>query len=311
MKIKLFVLSVLSPVMLSLFFLKPNTVEVKADNNVETDMSSVPLISDEAIDTGNIIYDDFSSSTLNDNWVVSHRKWGGYDNKGVSADNVFLDTINDKVIIRALGNQHLENSTENGIGGPVSGGALVLKETARPGRYETRFKAAYKVGVCNAFWTYTENNLGQNHEIDIEFPFKDNSGNNAFNEVIFTNYIGESNFQQTHKTLDFYLNDGEYHTYAFDWYYSNNHKEIRYYIDSNLLATHTISSKLPFLPSRLWLGCWVPNNPGFVGLPNFDECFMEIDYFKYSPFLNQDESTTGRAGGCGQTSLNYHINDGK
>ncbi len=292
----------------AIFSNKPSA-SVSAANNVQTDMSNVALLNNESIDESKIIYDDFSTITLNTNWVVSHRKWGGYDNKGVSAKNVYLDTANDKVIIRCLGNQHVETPSVDGVGGPVSGGALVLKEAARPGRYETRFKAAYKVGVCNAFWTYTENNQGENHEIDIEFPVKDSNGNNSFDEVIFTNYIGETNFQQTHKTLDYYLNDDEYHTYSFDWYYSANHKEIRYYIDSHLLATHTISGKLPFLPSRLWLGCWLPNNPGFVGIPNFDECFMEIDYFKYSPFANQLSQTQGNAGGCGETSLEYNIQD--
>lgn len=283
--------------------------KVEAKANATTDMSNIALLSGESFDTSHIIYDDFSSSTLNDNWVVSHRKWGGNGNKGVSADNVYLDTTNHKVIIKALGNQHVSTETKNGIGGPISGGALVLKETVRPGRYETRFKSAYKVGVCNALWTYTENSSGQNHEIDIEFPVKDSKGNNAFNEVIFTNWIGETNYDQKHKTLNYYLNDGEYHTFAFDWYYSKNHKVINYYIDAKLLATNTVSSKLPFLPTRLWLGCWIPNNAGFVGLPDFDECFMEIDYFKYSPFLNQEDVTKGNAGGCGETSLNYHIID--
>lgn len=282
-------------------------VEVSAANNTETDMSNIALLDGESFDTSNIIYDDFSGTYLDNNWVVSHRKWGGYDNKGVSADNVFLDTENHKVIIRALGNQHIENSTVAGVGGPVSGGAIILKNAARPGRYETKLKVAYRVGVCNAMWTYTENSQGENHEIDIEFPFRDNRGNNSFDEIIFTNYIGESNFEQTHRTLDYYLNDGEYHTFAFDWYYSANHKVVNYYIDSVLLASHHLSSKLPFLPSRLWLGCWVPNNPYFVGLPDFDQCFMEIDYFKYSPFANQEDVTKGNAGGAGNTSTNYRI----
>ncbi len=293
----------------SMVFSDNSSTSVNAGNNVQTDMSSVALLSNESIDESKIIYDDFSGITLNQNWVVSHRKWGYNDNKGVSAKNVYLDTANDKVIIKALGNQHVSTPTVNGVGGPISGGALVLKEAARPGRYETRFKAAYNVGVCNAMWTYTENGSGENHEIDIEFPVKDSNGNNSFDEVIFTNYIGESNYQQSHSTLDYYLNDGEYHTYAIDWYYSANHKEIRYYIDSHLLATHTNISKLPFLASRLWLGCWLPNNEGFVGLPNFDECFMEIDYFKYSPFANQLSETQGYAPGCGETSMEYNILD--
>lgn len=312
MKIKKLIPCLFVPALIaaSFAFVRANNKEVEktsALNVLGTDMSDVELLPGESINEMAVLYDDFSSSSLDANWVVSHRKWGGYDNKGVSADNVFLDRENKKLVIRALGNQHVENSTVNGIGGPVSAGAVVLKEAARPGRYEVKMKAAYRVGVCNAMWTYTEDGQGNNHEIDIEFPFKTNRGNNAFNEVIFTNYIGESNFQQTHSKLNYYLNDGEYHTYAFDWYYSSSHKVIRYYIDSHLLATHTLSAKLPYLPSRLWLGCWVPNNPGFVGLPDFDQCFMEIDYFKYSPFKNQEDVTKGNAGGCGNTSNAYHI----
>ena len=280
---------------------------VLADNDVTTDMSSVALLDGEKIDTNNIIYDDFSNGNLTANWTISHRKWGGYDNKGVSSENVFLDNADQKLVIRALGNQHITTSTVDGVGGPLSGGAVVLKQTARPGRYEVRMKPAYRVGVCNAFWTYTDDYQGNNHEIDIEFPFKDNSNNNSYDEVIFTNYIGESNYQQTHTTLDYYLNDGEYHTFCFDWYYSNNHKVINYYIDSILLATHKVVGQLPYLPSRLWLGCWIPNNPYFVGVPNFDECYMEIDYFKYSPFLNQESVTQGGAGGAGNSVFNYQF----
>ena len=280
--------------------------KISANNDETTDMSSVALLSGETIDTSKIIYDDFSNGDLTKNWTISHRKWGGFDNKGVSCENVFLDTTDNKLIIRALGNQNLSVNTKDGVGGPLSAAAVVLKEAARPGRYEVKMKPAYRVGVCNAMWTYTEDGKGNNHEIDIEFPFKDNYGNNSYDEVIFTNYIGESNFQQTHKTLDYYLNDGEYHTFAFDWYYSATHKVINYYIDTVLLATHQVKSQLPYLPSKLWLGAWVPNNPGFVGIPNFDQCFMEIDYFKYSPFLNQESVTTGKAGGAGYSTDVYN-----
>ena len=279
----------------------------KAEAAYETDMSKVGLIIGESFDTSNIFYDDFSSSSLDANWAISNRAWGGFGNHGVVADNVYLNTKNDKLIIKCLGNQYLETSTVNNLGGPISGGAIIMKKVARPGRYEVKMKLAYKVGVCSAFWTYTEDGSGNNHEIDIEIPPKDNYGNNVFNRALFTNWIGETNYDQKNAQLNFYLNDGEYHTYAFDWYYSSSHKLIRYYIDGVRYATLEDVSKVPYLPSRLWLGGWIPNNSGFVGLPDFDKCYMEVDYVKYTPFLNQMPVTQGSAGGYGQTSTNYHI----
>ena len=304
MKIKLFF-----PILFTLLLntpAKPTYFNVLADSNPTTDMTNVSIESGESFDTNNIFYDDFSSSRLDSNWVVSHRKWGANDNKGVSADNVFLNTKDDKLIIRALGNQHLENSTIDGIGGPLSGGAIVLKDTVRPGRFEVRMKTTYRAGICAAFWTYTEDGGGNNHEIDIELPPR--SGNtNPFDEVLFTNWVSGSEIEQSQHKLSYYLNDGEYHTFAFDWYYSKNHKQIDYFIDGVKLASHKDQNFVPYLPSRLWLGAWIPNNEGFVGLPNFDTSYMEIDYVKYSPFLNQETVTLGTASGCGNTSLEYKI----
>lgn len=304
MKIKLFF-----PILLTLLLntpAKPTYFNVLADSNPTTDMTNVSIESGESFDTDNIFYDDFSSSRLDSNWVVSHRKWGANDNKGVSANNVFLNTKDDKLIIRALGNQHLENSTIDGIGGPLSGGAIVLKDTVRPGRFEVRMKTTYRAGICAAFWTYTEDGDANNHEIDIELPPR--SGNtNPFDEVLFTNWVSGSEIEQSQHKLSYYLNDGEYHTFAFDWYYSKSHKQIDYFIDGAKLASHKDQNYVPYLPSRLWLGAWIPNNEGFVGLPNFDTSYMEIDYVKYSPFLNQEAVTLGTASGCGNTSLEYKI----
>ena len=220
MKIKLFF-----PILFTLLLntpAKPTYFNVLADSNPTTDMTNVSIESGESFDTDNIFYDDFSSSRLDSNWVVSHRKWGANDNKGVSANNVFLNTKDDKLIIRALGNQHLENSTIDGIGGPLSGGAIVLKDTVRPGRFEVRMKTTYRAGICAAFWTYTEDGNANNHEIDIELPLR--SGNtNPFDEVLFTNWVSGNELERSQHKLSYYLNDGEYHTFAFDWYYSKNH----------------------------------------------------------------------------------------
>lgn len=293
----------------SFSYVQNQSIQVYAVDEHITDMSAVALESGESIDSSNIFYDDFSSNRLDSNWVVSNRKWGTFENYGVAADNVYLNSTKKKLVIRALGNQHLETSRIDEIGGSLSGGAIVLKQTARPGRYEVKMKAAYKVGVCSAFWTYTEDGSANNHEIDIELPPKsvDEDGNNVFNEVLFTNYIGISNYEQKTKKLNYFVNDGEYHTFAFDWYYSSNHKMVNYYIDGVLAATNSDVSKVPYLPTRLWLGAWIPNNPDFVGAPNFDKCYMEIDYVKYSPFTNQLPQTSGEAGGCGATSTDYHV----
>ena len=294
-------LTTISPLFLNNFQAKEKRII-----NPDTDMSSVSLLDGESIDTSNIFYDDFDSGISSSNWYISKRVWGenaeyGRYNGGVRPENVFVE--NGVVTLRALGNQYAEKGVtgfSTHTDGSCTGAALVYKGNANPGRYEVRMKISPRVGVCSAFWTYNEDGNGKNHEIDIELPFKNANNNNTFKNVVFTNYIGETNYQQTSQELATALNDDSYHTYAFDWYYSSSHKVIRYYIDGVLYAEHSNASKMPHITSRLWLGCWIPNNVDFVGLPDFDKSYMDIDYVKYSPFLSQvhDAGSAGSPGGA-------------
>ncbi len=252
-------------------------------------LRSISILENEELDYENEFFDDFVNGIDPDNWYISKRVWGevnGRINGGVIPQNVGYSTENGGFArLYARGEYYLKNEF-NGVGtvkdGSLTGSALILKQDTGPGRYEIRMKVAPRVGICNAFWTYTEDENGNNHEIDIELP-GNVDGHNSFKNVLFTNYIGKATSNTS--ILDFYLNDNEYHTYGFDWYYSNNNKLINYYIDGQLLATST--TNIPFLNTRLWLGVWIPNNPDFVGEPLFETAYMDVDYVRYVPFKNQ------------------------
>lgn len=260
-----------------------------SNQNSTTDSKSVPIIDNEEFDYENEFFDDFKNGIDPNNWYISKRAWGevnGRVNGGVIPQNVSYSTENGGFVrLYARGKYYLKKEF-NGVGsvkdGSLTGSVLILKQDTGPGRYEVRMKVAPRVGICNAFWTYTEDENNNNHEIDIELPGQVN-GKNSFKNVLFTNYIGESTSNIS--VLDYYLSDNEYHTYCFDWYYSNNNKLINYYIDGKLLATST--NNIPFLNTKLWLGVWIPNNPDFVGEPLFDTAYMDVDYVRYIPFKNQ------------------------
>lgn len=253
--------------------------------------TDIPIIENEELDYDNMFFDDFNNGIDYNMWYISKRVWGevnGRTNGGVIPQNVSYNNQLDNEFVRltARGNYYAKEEVK-GVGsitdGSSTGAALILKQTTSPGRYEIRMKVAPRVGACTAFWTYTEDENGLNHEIDIELPGTVSS-KTSFNNILFTNYIGNSTSQC--KTLDYYLSDGEYHTFGFDWYYSKTNKLINYYVDDVLLATST--TNIPFLETRLWVGVWIPNNPDFVGNAYFDTAFMDIDYVKYIPFKNQD-----------------------
>ena len=260
-----------------------------SNQNSAANLKSIPIIKNEELDYENEFFDDFKNGIDPNNWYISKRVWGevnGRINGGVVPQNVSYSIENGGFVrLHARGKYYLKNEF-NGVGsvkdGSLTGSALILKQDTGPGRYEIRMKVAPRVGICNAFWTYTEDENNNNHEIDIELPGQVN-GNNSFKNVLFTNYIGESTSNTS--VLDYYLSDNKYHTYGFDWYYSNNNKLINYYIDGELLATST--TNIPFLNTKLWLGVWIPNNPDFVGEPLFDTAYMDVDYVRYIPFKNQ------------------------
>ena len=171
----------------------------------------VPTRSDPPAMTQEILYDDFSSGTLDpDKWLVSTKAWGG-DNGGVTSKNVSLvHDIDDGEPIIALrlqanGDLYSGPIEHNGRSTRV-GSAIATREYYASGRYEVRAKVAPELGVVTAFWPFHyidfapsqegywhEPNPRRNTEIDWEFP-TDLAGNDEGDkygidptEISFTN----------------------------------------------------------------------------------------------------------------------------
>jgi len=62
---------------------------------------------------------------------------------------------------------------------------------------------------------------------------------------------------------------------------------VKWFIDSQLIGSWNNSNHISQNVGRVTLGTWIPGRDSFCGIPNFDKSFMELDYFKYTPFTNQ------------------------
>ena len=250
----------------------------------------IKLLNGTVLDYENAFFDDFSEGVKPENWYIAKQSWGG-SNGGVIPENV---SYTDDGILRFKGNggYYLEGEVK-GVGdvkdGRYAGAALISNFVTGPGRYEIKMKVLPRIGACTAFWTFAyefENEL--NHEIDIELPGGNRSGNPTFGNILNTNYIKESqSISQDGKLSDIfneevYLNDGEWHVFGFDWY--TDPEQIVYYIDGKVCATTDLF--VPELQSRLWVGVWFPVTSAFVGSAEFESDYMEIDYISYIPFKN-------------------------
>ena len=294
--------------------------------DTSTDMDAITPDNGEQLDKANMIYDDFSSGFNTDFWVTSKKAWGNGNvslNSGVVPENVYYNSEEDKIIFRALGDYYQDNDfnynlqdiygyahddkTGGGrvysIDGTRTGGCIKTRNAYGPGRFEARFKAAPIEGVCTAFWTFNygtkiyddkDKLIAHNNysEIDFELPTytsSDNKDDLSFDHVIYTTYQTEAEYTSQHLAAPTYLNDGEFHTYCIDWYYSNNTKKVNWFIDGIKVAT--CSTNVSTNVGRVTLGVWIPGNSSFCGIPNFDKAYMELDYFKYTPYKNQIHTT--------------------
>lgn len=255
------------------------------------------VLAGEELDLNNAFYDDFTSGINSSTWGIAEYKWGGA-NGGVRHENVFYDNINKRVTLRALGDHYKGNEFYNSnpeaytTDGTRTGGVLIKKDYTGPGRYEIRMRLAPMTGVCNAFWTYNGNSL---NEIDFELPGTSMRGGTPYfpyNKIICTTWISSAEDDEhrttSHLDLPNYLNDNEFHNYTFDWYYSNNNKIVIWYLDGQEIFRST--TNVSRYKTRIWAGCWFPYNQYFVGMPDFDTAYMDIDYVSYIPFKNQTAS---------------------
>lgn len=248
-------------------------------------------------DFDNAFFDDFTNGVNPDNWYIGKQAWGAGVNGGVIPENV--NYTDDGVLVITGNGKYYSDGDVAGVGtvkdGSLTGGALISKFVTGPGRYQVRMKVLPRQGACTAFWTYAFDTETQgNHEIDIELPGGMRSSTGiSFQNVLNTNYIKvdenestDANLREVFDNKDFALNDGEWHTFGFDWY--TNPKRVVYYIDGKVTATSSLSGTfVPYYMSRLWLGVWFPNTAGFVGEALFEHDCMYVDWVKYIPFKDQ------------------------
>lgn len=268
-----------------------STKAVVPEIKVKNDLN---ILNDIKLDYENAFFDDFSHGIDSSSWYIANQAWGS-GNGGVLKENVAY--TDDGILLLQGNGKYYAQDDLVGLGdvkdGRYTGGALISKFLTKPGRYEVKMKVLPRLGACTAFWTFAykfnegEDNL--NHEIDIELPGGNQLGNPTFENILNTNYIKENlNISQDTKLStifdkDYYLNDGEFHTFGFDWY--TDPEMIVYYIDNKICAIS--ESFVPTLQTRLWLGVWFPVSAGFVGTANFETDTLQVDYVKYIPFLNQ------------------------
>ncbi len=262
----------------------------------------IPVIA--ANNASDIFYEDFSGDILNsDKWLIAEKNWGGTVtvngktedyNGGVIAENVTLS--NGNLVLTGLGNYYdgelrgINRDQSRRGDGKRCGGAIATREYFGSGSYEIRAKIAPELGCCSAMWTfeyeehYFEDKLQiVNHEIDIEFPGRDENGNFSLSHALCTTWTGESDNE--HKTAIPYCGnqaDGEFHTYRFDWHTGSETEipRVDYYFDDVL--TYTSYDFIPTNESRFWLGLWFPKN--WAGTPDFEQTEFEVDYVRITPF---------------------------
>ena len=255
-----------------------------------------------------IFFDDFNGTKPDSaKWLIAEKNWGGTVtengktvdyNGGVIADNVAVRGGN--LILTGCGNQYtgdLRGINRDGSrrdDGKRCGGAIATKAYYASGSYEIRAKIAPVLGCCSAMWTfeYEEDYSNDvlkitNHEIDIEFPGRDENEGFSLRHALCTTWQTEEDYQ----TKTVFCNDqadGEFHTYRFDWHTGSDTEtpRVEFYFDGAL--TDTAYNYIPTNESRFWLGLWFPKN--WAGTPDFDTAEFAIDYVKITPFRESGDT---------------------
>lgn len=252
---------------------------------------------------------------------MQNRVWGYTDvqtHGGVITDNVCYDA-NGNLTLIANGSYY--EGTKKGVnssyhtvyGGKRTGAALVSKNTFGYGSFEVDMTIPAFNGICTSMWLYNnfENPLdpqvNHNYEIDIELhgtAVNDkgalrNAGN--LSSIACTNWITE--LDSGHKTqyvdTGKPLNDGQFHTYRFDWHADR----VDYYVDGEHL--YTCSRFVPQNEMYFNIGCWFPNN--WCGDPDFETDFMTVRSFRYTAFPGETAEKLHSEPKTGGNTLNPAI----
>jgi len=237
---------------------------------------------------GQSFFEDFKGKKLNPlRWEKANSKWGENKEKGthggVIPENVYVEHGN--LVIRAHGNLYAGNVNGHGQNTKV-GGAVFTKKRFASGSYELKAKICPQNGALSAFWTYYYLNDTTNHEIDFEFPGRNQKPNTPENSNInwglMTNWTGVSD--SLHRNVDAYFGnqaDGNFHLYRFEWHTGTNTEKprVEWYYDNKLM--HTSYEMVPNLASKFWIGIWFPF---WIGQANFATDYMYVDWIKITEF---------------------------
>lgn len=171
-------------------------------------------------------------------------------------------------------------------------GAIILKAGLHliPGRYECRVMLPKKSNSTFTFrliGSYTDGTRGQ---ISITTPNGAVAGD-IYNNIYCNTRNTNSDPVRDGKacTISKDLNDGNFHTIGWDWYYSEHHKCVKFHIDNTELATLNAA---PNFPMVLYVEC-APNPYLSLQSGDFDYDYAEVDYIRFTAFANQTINTTG------------------
>ena len=290
--------------------------------------------------TADMFYDDFSSGELDTNrWFAANKNWGGINkdtkedyNGGVVPENLY---VRDNILqCEAHGNWYdgevigiHKNGTPTDDGKRV-GACAVTKDYFASGSYEIRAKVAPSKGVCCTMWTFEYEELYKgdegapsylkddeyfviNHEIDIEMPGRPlpEHKNISYEYALCNTWIGENEGEYTasHMKLPAPQDDGEFHTYRFDWHTGDkagtNIPRVEFYFDGVPVVTNY--THVPSKAGRLWVGAWFPN--GWAGDPEFETDVFQVDYVKIIPFHEENDQPQNETYGSDGLSVPLNI----
>ena len=256
----------------------------------------------------NVFYDDFENGITSDKWTSTDNGWG-VNNNGVTSKNVMYSTDKERVeaedatggivILKTTGDYAEDKNKRR------QGAVIITRDDFGAGKYEARVRVLPREGQCTALWTYwngtpsaTKLEDSKYCEIDIELPekgdFRQMSG------TTYEKYIDKKNMNQSSAKInfeqkgmgDFSLNDGKWHTLAFEWRTAENDTGIIWYVDGQTVLKHT--TNIPVYTAPFWIGSHFPDLPAWIGVPNFDTAYMYVDWVRITEY---DEPTIDESNG--------------
>ena len=278
------------------------------------------------VDTTNALTDNFDNS-IADFWRIVDGAWhhteeagsnqnGNDYHNGCLKENVqLMDSYDGKegvLALRATADSYSYHDPEltskfkykyNGsdnIDSTRSAACLVTPEIYGPGRFEVVMKPLPFDGTVSALWTFQWAGGGtEQNEIDIEIVSGGAEGDYAL--IWYTSWTAKNSTVSEHVQLaevglDYFLNDGQWHKFTFDWYTDFDHsgdKRIDWFIDEKCIYSlagedKDIQNKISDHPGSIWLGCWLSGWSSKYNYRNWDTAYMFVDSFTYIPFTNTD-----------------------